>query len=285
MAPTHGLATLVADFLGHDSGVSLDDSESSSAAGGVHDGKLLSPLSFLELPHSQALSCAATGADVRFHGPFAKILCPQNCHQDPAALAIGSTVHPMQSSVCAAAIVDQVAPAGPGGEVWVTKVDGLPSYTSRDVGVAASLAATGDKGPAFHLYATDNVDLPEVLAKIKPLTCRETFASLGLQEPGTSIAVTCPGSCAGNGVLQGAGAYTGASSVCRAAQHAGIVGTDGGHVMVTAGHGQDQFFSSTQHGDTSREAHKAHQSFTVAMPAPEMLARTRVDNANYARFL
>lgn len=193
-------------------------------------------------------------------------------------MAYGSTVHPLRSAVCLSAIVDKVMPVY-GGELLLTKVNGLPSYTARDVGFAASLAATGEPGPAFHAYATDTIDLPAELPWEQPLNYSATFEGLKMKSTGSSVAVKCRGGCGGQGTLQGTTAYTGTSSVCRAAEHAGVIGDEGGHVMVTKGHGQDAFFGSKARLDQSEDSHRREDSYTVAVPTPEMLARTRTEPA------
>lgn len=241
---------------------------------------------FLEMPTgAQSISCQATGADVRFAGPFARVLCPASCQQDAAALALGSTIHPLRSAVCAAAIVDRTLPIY-GGELLLTKLArGLPSYTGKDVNFAVSLSATGEQGGAFQTYGLDHMELPAALPAVKPLGCSGTFSTLGILRPGISQVVRCRGGCAGHGVLEGTGAYTGASSVCRAAQHAGAIGSEGGHVVVTAGHGQDAFFGARgRDDDLSADAHEADESFTVAVPTAEFLARTKAE-PTFAGFL
>lgn len=240
--------------------------------------------SFLQVPGVQTISCRATGEDVRFTRGLARVVCPAHCERNLGAVAYGSTVHPMRSAVCMAAIVDGVMPVY-GGELLLTRARGLPSYVGRNVGTAGSVAMTGEQGSAFHAYATDTIDLPASLPWEMPLGCLASFASLNMKKLGSSLAVHCRGGCSGEGQLQGTAAYTASTHVCRAAQHAGVIGNEGGHVMVSRGHGQDAYFGGTRaHGDVSSDAPRADESYTVAMPLPEVLSRTRVSPA-WDRFL
>eukprot|EP00929_Paragymnodinium_shiwhaense_P013929 TRINITY_DN121779_c0_g1_i1.p1 TRINITY_DN121779_c0_g1~~TRINITY_DN121779_c0_g1_i1.p1 ORF type:complete len:659 (-),score=88.13 TRINITY_DN121779_c0_g1_i1:110-2086(-) len=106
----------------------------------------------------QTVSCESVGKDVAFHGTLRakEVLCPAGCAKEGAP-AYGASIHPMRSGVCRAAIVDGVLPAQ-GGRLLMTKVPGLSSYTGKDARVALSLAATDEKGDAFHVYAVDSID-------------------------------------------------------------------------------------------------------------------------------
>merc|ERR1711957_940921 len=139
---------------------------------------------------------------------------------------------PMTSAVCLSAIVDRVMPIE-GGEILLTKGPGLASYTGNDVGIAASISASDEQGEAFHAYATDTINLGLALPEEHSLSCSSTFHSLDMKQLGTSIGVACPGDCMSSGQIIGTTVYTPNSNVCRAARHAGIIGSDGGHAMVT----------------------------------------------------
>eukprot|EP00434_Breviolum_minutum_P023361 symbB.v1.2.020608.t1/scaffold1743.1/size123518/9 len=141
----------------------------------------------------QVLSCQATGHDVCWQGNMARVVCPAHCEHEPAAVAVGTGVHPLGSPICLGAIVDRVLPVY-GGEMMLTKAApiqaqrvigqpaGLESYSGGEANVAVSVSATGLKGEArqvscfasifhqnfrfckaWHAYPTDNLDLsPEL---------------------------------------------------------------------------------------------------------------------------
>jgi len=217
---------------------------------------------------------------VHFHSSMARVTCPTHCQKDPASVAFGASIHPMRSSVCLAAIVDNVMPVY-GGELLVTKVPGLESYTGKDVNYAASLGATGEKGEAFHVYASNTIDLGPTFPFEEHVDCTRSFASLGMKRVGGSQPVRCPGNCQHLGSLAGTSIYTPGSSVCRASEHAGVLGTEGGHVMVTLGHGQDEYFGSTVRGDPSIDAPKSNQSYTVARPTSDVLSRVSLSRESF----
>lgn len=238
--------------------------------------------SFLSWPSAaQVISCTAEGNDLRFDNGLAKVICPNNCQLDPESVALGASIHPVSSSVCSAAVVDRVMPTF-GGEILVSRAVGLPSYSGRNEGFAASLPVTGDRSDAFHAYAVDNINLAPTIPKEEKLTCRATFAMLGHDMVvGSSKMVNCPPDCEKEGELYGTNIFTPGSSVCRAAQHAHVLGTKGGRAVVTLGHGQDQFFGSYSGGDKSEDAPEAQQGYTVALPIPDIMNRVRAQGVEF----
>jgi hypothetical protein len=231
--------------------------------------------SFLpEPPVKQALSCDSTGVDVKFEGPQGRVICPPHCQKGLVG-AYGATVHPLRSAVCLAGIVDGVIPVY-GGEMMVTKVRGLPAYAGKDVGYAASSAMVDQPGDAFTMYPVDNIDIGRSLPAEKVLSCLDTFHGLALTKPGEFKAVHCPGDCGEGGILSGTGTYTPASSVCRAAQHAAAIGSEGGHAVVVRGHAQPFFFgTSSGIAGASTDSYGTDASYTVSLPVPDVLARLR----------
>lgn len=225
----------------------------------------------------QSISCGAAGHDLRFEGSLARVVCPPHCERDPLSLAFGATIHPMRSSVCEAAIVDGVMPTI-GGELLVTRVPGIPSYSGKDAGVSTSLPAVGDNGDAFHEYATDIPGQASPFAPKRWLSCGVSLASLGFSSaaPGTTFAVHCPGDCGKVGRLGGSGVYTPESSVCQAALHAAVIGDAGGDAVVTVGHGQSFHIGSLSKGIQSVDTGKSSHSFTLSLPTPLVLARLAV---------
>eukprot|EP00811_Abedinium_folium_P000122 NODE_10110_length_1376_cov_3.614091.p1 GENE.NODE_10110_length_1376_cov_3.614091~~NODE_10110_length_1376_cov_3.614091.p1 ORF type:complete len:328 (-),score=50.81 NODE_10110_length_1376_cov_3.614091:391-1296(-) len=245
-----------------------------AAASSGSGGRLGIAGSFGAPKAAQTLSCESTGDDVRFHGPIARVFCPPHCEKEPESVALGATVHPMRSAVCNALVADGVAPEW-GGEMLLTRVRGLESYRGVDSGGVATLATTGLNGDGFHAYPIDTVDtrscapLPSRL-----LCCEDTFASLGLKPLGSSVVVECPAGCLRGGALSGTSVYTPGSSVCAAAEHASVLGKVGGKAVVTRGHGQDVYFGTQTLGGKSSDATGTQDGYTVALPIPDVIART-----------
>jgi hypothetical protein len=230
--------------------------------------------SFLpDVPIPQVLSCGSTGGDVRFEGNQGRVICPTMCQKGPE-LTLGSGIHPLRSSVCGAAIVDKLIPVY-GGELMISKVRGLPSYTGKDIAYAASLSVTDQPGDAFIMYSTDNIDQDRALPPEHKASCLDTFEKLELTKPGAFKVVHCPGDCMMEGVLGGTGVYTPMTSICRAAEHAGVVGSEGGHIVVVREHGQDMFFGSKSDSSAgaSVDSPGAAASYTVHLPVPDFLSR------------
>jgi hypothetical protein len=94
------------------------------------------------------------------------------------------------------------------------------------------------------------------------LTC--TISGQAIEgDTGASLLVSCPANC-NSGVIWGTDIYTDDSSICLAAQHAGVIGLEGGVFFVTIEDGQDSYPSSTQNGITSSEWGIWSRSFTVS---------------------
>ncbi|HYO87474.1 MAG TPA: LCCL domain-containing protein, partial [Candidatus Limnocylindrales bacterium] len=85
---------------------------------------------------------------------------------------------------------------------------------------------------------------------------------------GEAMDVTCPAGC-DTGRLWGTDIYTADSTVCWAAQHAGVIRIGGGSFTVTALGPQQEFAGSTQNGVTSASWASYDASFEVAALAPE----------------
>lgn len=126
---------------------------------------------------AQPLSCTASAYDIVFKGSVAKVVCPAHCQLNHGSVVHGSTAHPFRSAICESGILDGVLPTS-GGKMLVTKTPGLPSYVGKDVGTAASLPVTDEKGPAFHLYALDTID--QIQNMVRLLDPSGTISSKGL---------------------------------------------------------------------------------------------------------
>lgn len=82
-------------------------------------------------------------------------------------------------------------------------------------------------------------------------------------EPGAIFSVSCPSNCAEGGSLWGSDTYTGDSSVCRAAIHAGAIPRAGGTVMVRVDPGRPAYRGSVHYGVRSSDYGSYASSFTV----------------------
>lgn len=245
----------------------------------------------------QMLSCTATGNQVRWTGHLARVACPAHCEREPSAVAVGSGIHPVSSPVCMGAIVDYVLPVY-GGEMMLSKVTplkpyrgegrpvGLESYSGAESDTAVSISATGLKGEAWHAYTTDSIDMSPSLPKEHEVrNCDETFDSLPFERVGTSMVINCPGKCSGVGRLEGSYVYSPHSAMCRAAEHAHVVGHRGGRALVTLRHGQNEFFGSLEGDDESSDAPGDKRSYTVALPSSDMLSRLAIPKPSIEEFL
>merc|ERR1712224_394470 len=88
-------------------------------------------------------------------------------------------------------------------------------------------------------------------------------------------AVHCPGDCGEDGGdVFGTTVFTPDSSVCRAAEHAGVIGSEGGYAIVTKGHPQPYYFGSNSGlAGASADKTAAEASYTVSLPVPDVMSR------------
>ncbi len=107
--------------------------------------------------------------------------------------------------------------------------------------------------------------MPDALAQE---TCPGDFTSF--RGTDTTLTCDCPEGAA-VGSVWGSGPYTDDSSVCAAAQHAGVIGPKGGQVTVTASPGLDAYTGSDSNGIQTQDYGSWSGSFAfvgVAEPCP-----------------
>lgn len=104
----------------------------------------------------------------------------------------------------------------------------------------------------------------EIEASAPVLACQSFSASAAPYE------CSCPAASGNTGSVWGSGPYTGDSNVCSAARHAGIVGEDGGTVLVTAEPGQASYEGSSANGVNTSSWGSYDQSFGVSPVKAQM---------------
>ena len=96
--------------------------------------------------------------------------------------------------------------------------------------------------------------------------CPDNLSNYSALSPGQALRCTCLASQL-KGSVWGSGRYTLDSSICRAARHAGVVGSSGGPVAVYKSPGCAAFIGNIQNGITSRNWGPYSQSFGFRWPA------------------
>jgi LCCL domain len=175
----------------------------------------------------------------------------------------GTDLYTDDSGVCAAAI--HAGRLGPqGGLVLVTWLAGQPTY----IGSARNGIRSADYGPWRRSFFVQSVDAqgrptsPPV-APLPPGTVRMSCAMAGTTVKST-VRVLCPPGCR-SGRLWGTDVYTGDSSPCVAAVHAGLATFEaGGSVVMTPGGPQPGFTGSRRNGVTSASYGRYGSSFTLS---------------------
>lgn len=82
-------------------------------------------------------------------------------------------------------------------------------------------------------------------AQPAPTQCPETLAGY------TSLVCACPAEATATGAVWGSDVYTDDSAVCRAALHAGMIGTGGGTIWVRAAPGRESYPALDRNGVAS----------------------------------
>ncbi len=129
-------------------------------------------------------------------------------------------------------------------------------------GSATSDTGSGGKPTPSGGGGLNPVSTPEPAAAALELTCTSTARDI-TGAAGTTLLVSCPRNCT-SGSLWGTGIYTDDSTVCLAAQHAGVITSSGGTFLLTIEAGQSGYRGSRQNGITSSNWGQWGRSFSVA---------------------
>ena len=159
----------------------------------------------------------------------------------PTGSVWGSDVYTADSGLCAAAVHAGMISAG-GGAVWST----IGGARDQFVGMTRNGVTSRDYGPydatAWFLGAPIGVQT----------AAPTTGACPGnMQGQPDRLSCYCDPSAIGAGSVWGSGLYTDDSTICRAALHAGVIGTAGGSVNIRVRAGQDSYAGTTFNGVTS----------------------------------
>jgi len=120
-----------------------------------------------EGPPIQVGDCKTTGNDISWSTSVssfgnddhvARVQCKAGCQNVPRESTIGTSIHPLSSTICSSAIADGILPTE-GGVVFLVKSDeSLPSYTGKKLATASSVPGTNLPEGSYHMYSTDNIN-------------------------------------------------------------------------------------------------------------------------------
>lgn len=210
-----------------------------------------------------APSPAAPAAPPPPSSAVAPSICPDNFSAyagttDPVACACsaeaaargslwGMDVYTGDSSVCRAALHAGLI-AGGGGPVTVLPEPGRRAYP----GVTRNGIASSNFGPYRSSFRFAQ-------APAGPNLCPDNFVAYA--DAAEPLACTCSAEAAARGSVWGMDVYTGDSSVCRAALHAGLIGRGGGAVTVLPEAGRNAYPGVTRNGISSSNFGTYRSSF------------------------
>ena len=158
----------------------------------------------------------------------------------------GMDVYTAGSSVCRAALHAGVI-TKKGGAVTVIPEAGRDSYAGLTRNGVTSYNSDASKG-SFRFR-----DLPAVS------DCPDAFDAFA--DTTERLACTCSAESTQGGTVRGMDVYTGGSSVCRAALHAGVITRKGGPVTVIPEAGRNVYAGVTRNGITSYNSDASKGSF------------------------
>src|SRR5215204_5980416 len=202
-------------------------------------------------------------------GAFAETTDPLVCTCSAEAAGRGSVwgmdIYTADSSICRAALHAGVVPRQ-GGAVTVIPEAGRNAYpgVTRN-GVSSSNYGGYRSRFRFAPKASTAAPVPAAAAPMAPAAdaaasvCPDDFAAYaGTREP---VSCTCPADATGRGAIWGMDVYTGDSSVCQAALHAGVVGRQGGAITVIPEAGRNAYPGVTRNGVRSSNFGRYESSF------------------------
>ncbi len=153
----------------------------------------------------------------------------------------GSDVYTTDSSVCRAALHAGVINRR-GGPVTVVARPGERRY----LGVTRNGITSSNYGPYKTSFVFEGG--PRTTTQSAPI-CPDNYAAF--TEDDEPYACTCDALATTNGSIWGTDVYTADSGICRAARHAGVLGPNGGQVVVVPRPGQERYVGVTRNGVTS----------------------------------
>lgn len=229
------------------------------------------PMSSAGPPPGGLIEAGCSYNGTQLQGPIGgvfQVACPPGCQSGGLW---GSDVYTADSGICMAGIhAGAISPAG--GVVTVRLEPGRPAYrgsirnslTSGDYGsYGKSYIFLGPQGQPFQAPVASG---PAPMAA-QPIEAGCSFNATQIRDaPGTAHLVSCPPNCARNGGLWGTDTYTGDSGICRAAIHAGLLGNQGGMVVVILDVGRPAFRGSTRNGEQSSDYGNYGSSFHLQAP-------------------
>lgn len=119
----------------------------------------------------------------------------------------------------------------------------------------------------FFICSPQNTDAGRTIVSTKPVaSCPAAFNEAGIPEG--AVSCRCSADAVASGSVWGIDIYTADSSICRAALHAGAVGTNGGVVTVEPAAGRASYSGTARHGVASDRWGRFDNSFRFVGPTP-----------------
>jgi hypothetical protein len=167
------------------------------------------------------------------------LVCACSSEATASGSVWGSDVYTDDSAICRSALHAGAIGTG-GGIVWVREEGGRESYPAVTRNSVAS-SAWGQWTRSIAFRPADEAGDPAKMVQACP-------ANAGGLDVGTVVRCGCSAEATASGAVWGDDSYTADSSICRAALHAGAVGTGGGAVELRVTAGLAGYRASTRNG-------------------------------------
>jgi outer membrane protein OmpA-like peptidoglycan-associated protein len=211
-----------------------------------------------------------------FAGTTEPLACTCSAEATRRGSVWGMDIYTGDSSICRAALHAGVI-AARGGPVTVIPEAGRNAYpgvtrngvqSSNYGSYASSFRFVADKPPTDAAGAPSGSPAPAPVAAAS--ICPDNFlAFAGTTEP---LACSCPAEATRSGSVWGMDVYTGDSSICRAALHAGVITARGGPATVIPEPGRAAYPGVTRNGVQSSNYGAYGSSFRFAADKPPAAA-------------
>jgi hypothetical protein len=172
----------------------------------------------------------------------------------------GTDIYTADSSICTAAVHAGLITFANGGTVTIELRPGRPLYGNTERNGVTTLAY-GEYGRSFVFKGTNESAIKEA-EEVTPISWNTTTSILSY-EAGKTAKFKCPAGGEASAIW-GTDVYTGDSSICTAAVHAGVITFErGGTVTVELRPGQSSYQGTKRNGVTSNDYGDYGRSFVV----------------------
>ncbi|MEL6937950.1 MAG: LCCL domain-containing protein [Cyanobacteria bacterium J06598_1] len=218
------------------------------------------------------ISWSSNATDLRGqNGQTFSFVCPPSGTIDSVR---GSIIYTDDSSVCSAAVHAGKITAASGGEVLLSILPGQPAYPGSNVNGVSSEDAVSGSG-SFIFFDTEGfaaqVEEDRVMSIERASRVQDIYVRFDVSDYthpnqlNQEFTYNCVPDPLLDDYVWGTDVYSGNSSVCLAAVHAGLIPlADGGEITLKIGRAQSSYVGSSRNGISTRDLGRVDVNETVS---------------------